>query len=252
MEWGEDSPLLDFLERQFPRPRNELYHLRDSLLEPEFTAANLARRRGVRIMTTKNLRNHLLYDISDPINKKLYIYPLRLCLLAQKRSTLQLLPDSVIDETIESLTILFPPDNQHTRRYVEHWLPDLLRYADYPFWPEIDNFHNNHLSDFSHWRERLSEIYNDYKEPATTFKQKLLDIRNPVEWFNFWGAAVTIVISTILFGIITSTTAILSTVYTREALLIARDAAASAASTAKACASSTCGVAATNTLGIKG
>jgi len=54
------------------------------------------------------------------------------------------------------------------------------------------------------------------------------DRRNVLQWYTFWFAVVILVL-TIIFGLISSITAVLSTKYTYEALVLARVAAASQA-----------------------
>ena len=60
------------------------------------------------------------------------------------------------------------------------------------------------------------------------------DRRNVLQWYTFWFAVVILAL-TIIFGLISSITAVLSTRYTYEALVLARDAAAS-----QVCPTATC------------
>lgn len=85
-----------------------------------------------------------------------------------------------------------------------------------------------YLSDFHYWRDRLSEICFEYQSPPSRWRELWTDRRNRLQWYTFW-LAVAIFILTIVFGLISSVTACMQTIYAYEALQLARVAAAKSA-----------------------
>jgi hypothetical protein len=81
-----------------------------------------------------------------------------------------------------------------------------------------------YLSDFHFWRDRLSTLYTEFCSPPPSMTQLFNDRRNVLQWYTFWFA-VLILGLTVIFGVISSVTACLSTMYTYEALVLAREAA---------------------------
>lgn len=93
-----------------------------------------------------------------------------------------------------------------------------------------------YLSDFLYFRDRLSTLYAEFLSPPPSMTQLLNDRRNVLQWYTFWFA-VLIVFLTMVFGLFSSVTSVLSTRYAYQSLLAALDAQASA----KACPPITCG-----------
>lgn len=79
VQWNDDSSLSDLINQQFSRVKKETgeMHNREVLLDEDFTAPNLFRRRGIKTEFTDKLTNHLLYDSKA---QTLMVYPLRHCL----------------------------------------------------------------------------------------------------------------------------------------------------------------------------
>jgi hypothetical protein len=91
-----------------------------------------------------------------------------------------------------------------------------------------------YLSDFNFWRDRLSTLYTDFCSPPPSMTQLFRDRRNVLQWYTFWFAVVILVL-TVIFGVISSITAILSTRYTYESLLLTREAVSMQACPTVAC-----------------
>jgi hypothetical protein len=89
--WDDDSTLRNLIERQFPGPRGELNLARgaklgidkerSTVLESNFTAANLQRIAGIEIKWTDNLLEHLHFNKRK---RQLCIFPLKLYLYNQQ------------------------------------------------------------------------------------------------------------------------------------------------------------------------
>lgn len=114
-----------------------------------------------------------------------------------------------------TLQLLFPPNDLESLRY--------LKKKTSRCFPEVHVKvpEQVYLSDFSYWHDRLSELLSESQAPPTTFDStwptlRLLwnDRRNPHQWWTFWFAA-TILLLTLIFGIITVVATCMQTNYTR-------------------------------------
>lgn len=83
VQWDDDCSLRKFIDQEFPKGKKEMGmpHSRDVVLDEEFTAPNLFRRRGIKTEFTYKLTHHLLYDSKA---QSLMVYPLRHCLNLHK------------------------------------------------------------------------------------------------------------------------------------------------------------------------
>lgn len=136
-------------------------------------------------------------------------------------SKVELLPHTVIDEYTKTMNLLFPSWDIKTQKF--------LRKKGQTFGMEgpVDYPGPLYLSDFHCWRDRLSTLYAEFCSPPPSMTQLFNDRRNVLQWYTFWFAVVILAL-TIVFGVVSSITACLSTKYTYEALVLAREAAASA------------------------
>ncbi len=119
-----------------------------------------------------------------------------------------------------TLNLLFPIWDDNTHQFLRK------NGKNFHFETPVDYPGPRQLSDFFHWRDRLSTLYSEFCAPPPSMTHLFYDRRNVLQWYTFWFA-VMIVVLTIIFGLITSVTACLQTKYAYEALKIARDAAAS-------------------------
>ncbi|KUJ13475.1 uncharacterized protein LY89DRAFT_544839, partial [Mollisia scopiformis] len=161
-------------------------------LEGNFTAVNLYRLCGIQVCWTHQLEDHLQYNIES---RTLRVYHLSQC-LQDHLGCSTILPRSLAEETLLSLSILFPNWNIATEKFLRRsrnlQLHDTL--FEYPC--------NAHLHQFHHWRSRISRLHLEFRSPGPTFKNLWFDRRNRLQWYTFWFA-VAIFIVTIVFGMIT-------------------------------------------------
>lgn len=126
-----------------------------------------------------------------------------------------LIPISVLKETILSLNLLFPHWDTFTENFMlQH---DQTFHLDGPF----NESRPLSLSDFDHWRDRLLELYQIFHSPPVGWTQLWADRRNPLQWYTFW-IAIVILVLTVVFGIISSVTAIMQTYLALESLKVTR------------------------------
>jgi hypothetical protein len=132
----------------------------------------------------------------------------------------EVIPNQVLDEYLKTMNLLFPSWDIKTHKF--------LKKKGQTFGMEgpVDYPGPLYLSDFHFWRDRLSTLYTEFCSPPPSMTQLFNDRRNVLQWYTFWFA-VLIVGLTVIFGVISSVTACLSTRYTYQALVIAREAASS-------------------------
>ncbi|KAI9672489.1 MAG: hypothetical protein M1817_003255 [Caeruleum heppii] len=216
-QWDDESSLRSFIASRFPTPQTSEVPStlqRNVRLESNLTAVNLRRLSGIRTEWTQRLDEHLDFDHA---NRTVKVYMLKACL--HHHRIRNVIEQAVIDETLLSLELLFPDWDAPTRQY-------LKEFEHFRNQPSVEYPHGLYLADFHHWRDRLSYLYLQFHAPAPSFRQVWNDRRNPVQWYTFWFA-VAIFVMTIVFGIITSITAIMQTRYAYESMILARRAAAS-------------------------
>lgn len=144
-----------------------------------------------------------------------------------------IIPSKVIEETLLSLHLLFPQDEQDTEKYLRN-----IRTSSFP---EVSVIvpEKIYLTDFIYWQDRLAELHSESLSPVTAFDStwptlRLLwnDHRNPHQWWTFWFAAV-ILLLTFVFGIVTSVATCMQANYTYQSLQLARATAGCPASCAQ-------------------
>lgn len=209
LNWSEGS-LKDFVHKHFEQP--QVLRHENIKLEKIFTARNLDRMTGIKIEWTDNIAEHL--RIVGDEDKKVAIFHYASFLKRHKRYSYlfiilrnlanfhsQIFPKGLIEETLNTLALLFPSSD----KYTEQWLSKLPE--------EVDNevtkcgqlrAEKRQIENFKFWHDRLiilKQVF-DQSRPAT-LKQWWLDRRNGVQWYTFW-VAVLVLFLTVFFGIIQS------------------------------------------------
>lgn len=107
------------------------------------------------------------------------------------------MPRELLEETIRTLLLLFPNWDKKTQKLLDKYDktdPDLA-----PFFEEIAAYKRPQrlsLRDFSFWRDRLLELHETiYLAPPDTWRQMLLDRRNPLQYYTFWIAIIVFIFS---------------------------------------------------------
>jgi len=138
----------------------------------------------------------------------------------KSNSKVELLPHAAIDEYTKTMNLLFPSWDIKTQKF--------LKKKGQTFGMEgpVDYPGPLYLSDFHFWRDRLATLYTEFCSPPPSMTQLFNDRRNVLQWYTFWFAVVILAL-TVIFGVVSAVTSCLSTRYTYEALLLAREAAVS-------------------------
>jgi hypothetical protein len=133
-------------------------------------------------------------------------------------SSTSILPRSLVEETLLSLSILFPNWNMATEQFLRGFqhLQMHGNQFEYPQYTHLDQFH--------HWRDRIARLNQEFQNPGPRFKHLWSDRRNRLQWYTFWFA-VAILIITVIFGVITITLTGMQTLYSYQSLQLAKEAA---------------------------
>ncbi|KAI0450626.1 hypothetical protein F5B21DRAFT_528830 [Xylaria acuta] len=140
-----------------------------------FTALNLRKIEGMRIEWTRNLADHLRLVDDD---KTVSIFDCVAFLRFQRKVHRQMFPTNFIDETLRTLALLFPQNDNKTQE---------RRFENLNYW-------NNRLV-------ILKQALDDSR--PQTLSQRWFDRRNGVQWYTFWVAIIVFLV-TIFFGLIQS------------------------------------------------
>ena len=208
-EWLEHQSLDDIIDSCFPLSDPSP---RFSQWPSSLHAYNLERIGGFQIHWTDHLADHL-YLNEDMGTISVYHHVQVLRGLQHHKAPDHLLPDRLLQETLQTLALLIPRANRDCKKWFErvHRLDaagidkaagdvELLRWARSP-------------GKYKYWALRLSVIKDAYdtSEPKD-LAQWWHDRRRKVQWYTFW-VAILVLVLTIIFGLIQSVTGILQVYY---------------------------------------
>ncbi|EFY99214.1 hypothetical protein X797_002444 [Metarhizium robertsii] len=167
-------------------------------LEQMFTAVNLERIAGIRIKPTDNLADHL--RMIDEEDKVVAIFHHTAFL---RRQTSCLYPDGLREETLRTLSLLFPRHDEQTRKWLRRH-PESYRIDMALLKCDPMRLDNRQIEKFHFWHDRLIILKQafDQSRPAT-ISQWWWDRRNGVQWYTFW-VAIVVLFLTIFFGMVQS------------------------------------------------
>ncbi|KAH6874788.1 hypothetical protein B0T10DRAFT_585995 [Thelonectria olida] len=197
-----------------------------------FTGRNLSRIGGLQIVWTTNLADHLRLIDDD---QAVFVFHCASFLQFQARyvdasrpTSLRLtpgslgkglFPDGFINETLQTLALLFPSTEKATR----DWLQSQRKSIKYE---QIDatlgrcgavRVEDRRLEKFSFWHDRLVILRQAFEESQPkTLSQWWSDRRNRVQWYTFW-VAILVFVMTVAFGIIQSLEGALQVYYSYKA-----------------------------------
>ena len=165
-------------------------------LDRIFTTRNLERIAGLQIIWTSNILDHLRLMVDDT---RIAIYHHASCLEYHKNNPL--FPQGFIDETIRTLSLLFPEYDKKSRKWfkAQRNKYDLDEKASTSGHLTTEE---RQIENFVFWHDRLGILKQvfDEAEPST-IAQWWRDRRRRVQWYTFWVAAMVLAL-TIFFGMI--------------------------------------------------
>ncbi|KEF60828.1 uncharacterized protein A1O9_02390 [Exophiala aquamarina CBS 119918] len=191
----EGGSIQDLINGHFVRPGHQEANAR---LERNFKGCNLNRNAGIKIVWTSNLADHL--RITD---EEVAVF--HHASFLKHHRTSGLFPLEFVDETLQTLALLFPQNDKGTIRWLNRRRKSSSQYIDQQlnkcgFLRDKDR----QIQKFRFWRERLIELEDFYDEYSPrTIRQLWRDRRDGLAWHTFW-AAMLILFLTIFFGIVQS------------------------------------------------
>ncbi|KAL7937294.1 hypothetical protein V8C35DRAFT_292122 [Trichoderma chlorosporum] len=191
----KSGPLNDTLKHYFC-PQKTLQAGRPKLSKV-FTARNMSRIAGIEILWTTNLADHLRLVDDD---RAVFIFHCASFLQLQKSLDNNPFPSSFIQETLDTLALLFPSSDNETSK----WLKS-LEVID----PRLSKCgslltRERRFENFNYWHDQLVILKQAFDESSPrNISQWWFDRRNGVQWYTFWIAILVFVV-TIFFGIVQS------------------------------------------------
>ncbi|PLB52137.1 hypothetical protein P170DRAFT_507003 [Aspergillus steynii IBT 23096] len=202
MEW-RTGPFGEFIRNWFDEQKTQTgEYVR---FERSFHALSLEVIAGVKIEWTYNLVDHLrLLDADDDQHESVVqIFHCASFLHLQKYRTHPLLPPSLIDETLQTIALLLPREDESVQTWYrkiekQHTLdPSAIKL------PYLKR-EQRRIENFSFWRERLIILKQCYDESEPRdIRQWWYDRRKGVQWYTFW-VAIFVLLLTLFFGLVQS------------------------------------------------
>ncbi|KAF2855174.1 hypothetical protein T440DRAFT_464470 [Plenodomus tracheiphilus IPT5] len=206
LPWAQGS-LREALQEYFSVPPELDPDPKYSVMGTDFTCRNIDRISGIEVVPTDNLVDHLRLMQGD---RKVCVFH-QVMFLKTAQATQSILPPKLIDETLDTLTLLFPGNNRKSRRWLEN---DFFRN---PQSIVVDRslmscgyFKTGHpsrrLEHYHFWRDRLgalAEAVDDATPPTKALLKALRDRKKGDRWLNSWVAMVAIGL-TVFFGLVQS------------------------------------------------
>ncbi|CAO2652016.1 Nn.00g002990.m01.CDS01 [Neocucurbitaria sp. VM-36] len=174
----------------------------------DLTCRNIDRISGIEIVPTDNLVDHLRLVDKD---KKLCVFHHVSFLRIMKATKNPIFPVGFIDETMDTLTLLFPDTDRKAKRWLEcdFQVHPLLTHMDRGLL-RCGHFRAGHpsrrLERFQFWRDRLGmlrEAVDEATPPSKALLRALRDRKKGDRWLNSWVAIVAIGL-TLFFGLVQS------------------------------------------------
>ncbi|KAI8954793.1 hypothetical protein F4801DRAFT_587281 [Xylaria longipes] len=165
-----------------------------------FTALNLRKIGGMRIEWTGNITDHLRLADDD---KTVSIFHCVAFLKFQRKVHRQIFPINFIDETLRTLSLLFPQNDNKAQLWLESQIQD---FGLDPLLAECGSLatHERRFENFNYWNNRLVILKQALEDSRPqTLSQWWFDRRNGVQWYTFW-VAILVFLVIIFFGLVQS------------------------------------------------
>ncbi|GAB7357380.1 hypothetical protein MBLNU459_g8321t1 [Dothideomycetes sp. NU459] len=245
--WKDDETIGSFLDRRLQTKRftspDQQSDNGITRIPRRFTAENLEWYKGMKMEWTNHLNQHL--EIDDDV-RSFKVFPHKRWLLAMIENIKDdnddkpyyPLPLALLEETVRTIDLLFPPWDGRTARYLQR--------KNTPQFPTEDllalcssgasagagaGARSLRLSDFGGWADRLADLAVEFESPPHSLRTMWRDTRNTNAHLTFAVSVVGIAVMTFLFGTVA---VVLAGLTWRTAAHPPDDTAAAAAATAAA------------------
>ncbi|KAF4947997.1 hypothetical protein FGADI_9992 [Fusarium gaditjirri] len=168
-------------------------------LDKIFNANNLGKIAGIEVIWTTNLADHLRLMKDDQAVAVFH----HASFLKRQQSDTTLFSQEFIEETLNTMALLFPKWDRDTRAWYQTQAS--LRGLDTRL-IEIGQLDadERQIENFSYWHDRLVILKQVFDEARPgSLGQWWHDRRNGVQWYTFW-VAILIFLLTVFFGLVQS------------------------------------------------
>ena len=149
---------------------------------------------SLKVSWTTCLTDHLHLEQSSRVLK---IFPFKQSLLdhlegIKNHQPPAIIPETILNETIQSLDLLFPHWDFRTNKLLKEHGQSFHQMGPFPSSRKLN------LCDFEHWHDHLAELYEEvYCCPPASWAQLWADRRNPQQWYTFWIALLILLLTII-------------------------------------------------------
>jgi hypothetical protein len=186
-EWGNRT-VPAIINSKLPSKSTKPVPGNSASVDPRLTMEYLSSFHGFRVFFTDNLAQHLDIHWQGSRSQRpiIYIYKHKIFLWNELRfTTRSLLPKDFVEETLDTLNLLFPSNDYHTSKLLESY--DLTDF--YELGP-CERPRRRDLRMYSYWREKIVALSEAVQQPPVGFQQLKPDRdgRNIMTFLNFWVA----------------------------------------------------------------
>ncbi|KAL1603513.1 hypothetical protein SLS60_005100 [Paraconiothyrium brasiliense] len=197
LEWPAEISLREAVHSQFALvdPADNVDKYFSPGLDPSLTASALVDICGIKLAWTSNLMDHLRLDKRHRV---LTVYEHKICLLNHIKGDDSPFPLGFLQETIDTLNLLFPFGHGPTR--------ELLRRENKLALYGLGTCNRDRrlsFGDYRVWRVQMASIVDVFNEPPRNWWQLLSDRRNLREWATFWLGPMVLILT--IVSIVTGT-----------------------------------------------
>ncbi|KAI0100723.1 hypothetical protein GGR51DRAFT_563823 [Nemania sp. FL0031] len=138
----------------------------NDIMPSTLTLQHLCSKYGYIIRWTSDLSEHL---VVDKVYREIKVYEHLVCLRNHKKYSSLPLPASIVEEAIDTLVVLFPPNQVKTKRFLESEGKDFSGLG----FCNLEKRRN--LSEYRFFRNRMSELEDIINCPPMAFHQRVLE-----------------------------------------------------------------------------
>ncbi|KAI1420254.1 hypothetical protein F5Y12DRAFT_773937 [Xylaria sp. FL1777] len=203
--WEQNESLQSSIQSHFKSVTTVDDTKRD-IIPRSLTVAHLCKDYGFHVVWTDDLRCHLTVDWEYQ-RITVYEHLIYLCNFLNYPAATPI-PTEILEEAVDTINLLFPSDQKRTKKFLrkENKTFNRLGYCG--------RERRIRLSDYRHWRGRISVLKEALDDLPKGRRQLVLDKehRNFLNWATFWIAFVValLTIISIVFGIVGIVYAVLS------------------------------------------
>ncbi|KAG8525760.1 uncharacterized protein KY384_000520 [Bacidia gigantensis] len=194
----EQGTIKDFLSLNFKT--QTVLAIDQTKLDILFNARNLDRIAGLKIEWTFNLADHLLLRDSehDP-DAIIHIFHCASFLQNIETRNRQIFPNNFIDETLRTLALLMPPNNKDVIQWFKKQRSSQGLLDVTAVQLPLLKIKDRRIENFTFWRDRLVILKQRFDDAdPSSFRQWRHDKRKKVQFYTFWVAIVTLVLTALL------------------------------------------------------